>query len=237
MNEDKKPFLDHLDELRSRLLVSIISVIVGAGLCYHFLPVILEALTQPVGDLVFLKPTEAFITKLKCALLGGIFLALPVLCYQGWRFFTPALYKKEKLWVGLLTPLSCILFVGGSCFAFYLVMPVALKFLLESGHPGIKPMIGFGYYMTFVTYFILSFGLIAQLPLVIFFLIRMGIVEAEFFTRNRRMAIIVIFCVAAMLTPGPDIFSQFLMAVPTLILYELSVFFARLAVKKKEDSE
>lgn len=230
--------VEHLEELRHRLLVSLIALAVGAVLAYLVVDQLLAFLIQPVGRVVFLGPTEGFFTRLRVALLGGAFLALPVILYQAWLFVGVGLTRSERRAVLWVLPISIVLFVGGAAFALRAVMPVTVRILLEVGStPQIEPMIALGQYLSFVTAFVLGFGAMFEMPVVVLVLARLGIVTHRTLAAGRRYAILVIFVLAAVLTPGPDVFSQFMMALPALVLYEASVVIARLAAPRSPTRE
>ncbi len=233
MGEKKQYFLDHLEELRHRLLSVLFAWFLGTLIVSLLLDRILTILLSPVGQVVFLRPTEAIITKIKVALLGGFFVALPVLLQQLWQFLSPALYAREQKSLRVILPLSYLLFLMGAVFCYFVVMPLALRFLLQSGGESIQASISFESYISFVTHFVLGFGLLFQVPILIFFLIKTGFADAAFFRSKRKHLIIVILLLAAILTPGPDVFSQILLALPTFLLYEASVFLSVRILEKK----
>ncbi len=233
MGEKKQYFLDHLEELRRRLLTGLLAWFLGTLFVSLFLDHLLAFLLSPVGQVVFLRPTEAFVTKVKVALFGGFFTAFPVLLHQAWQFLSPALLDRERKHLQALLPLSCVLFFLGLVFCYFAVLPPAFRFLLQSGGEGIRPSISFESYVSFVTHFVLGFGLLFQVPILIFFLMKSRLVDAAFFRAKRKHVIVAILILAAILTPGPDIFSQLLLALPTFLLYEASVFVSARIVGRK----
>lgn len=235
MNEVKISMVQHLEELRKRLIVCLTAVVLSAVICFSYVDNILQLITRPVGRLVFLKPTEAFFSRIEIALYGGVFLALPVIIFQVWRFVSPGLLKTERRYLFWLVPFSYLLFAAGAALAFFVVLPVGVSFLLAYGTEDIQPMISIGSYLSFVSMLLLAFGVVFQLPLVILFLTKMGLVTPDWLAAKRRHAIVVIFILAAILTPGPDIFSQFMMAIPTMLLYELSILLARFVARRPVD--
>jgi len=228
-NHQPLTLIQHLEELRKRIIICLVAIFVCALLCYFYSDKILMILSRPAaGKFVFLKPTEAFVTRIKVAFYSGFFISMPVVIYQIWKFVNPGLIEIERRTLYWAVPFSYLLFVGGAIFAFCGVLPTGMKFLLDYGTENIQPMISIGSYISFVTIFVLSFGIIFQLPLVVLLLTKLGIVSPEWLARQRRYAILVIFIISGVITPGPDIFSQFLMAIPTLLLYEISILLAKL---------
>ncbi|MGH2400307.1 MAG: twin-arginine translocase subunit TatC [bacterium] len=219
--------VEHLEELRTRLLISLAAFVVAMLLSFLFVEPILQLLIKPVGRVVFTAPTEAFYVRLKVAALSGAFLSLPVVLYQVWRFVGVGLTPTERRSSLSLLPFSLMLFVGGAAFAFFAILPVGVKFLLGYQTESLVPMISVGAYTSFATAFVLAFGLVFQLPIVILFLARIGVVTPASLVAGRRYALLGIVVLSAILTPGGDVFSMALMAVPTYLLYEASIWIAR----------
>jgi len=220
--------VEHLEELRKRLLYSLAAFGVATSAGYLFVERILAVVLRPVGQVVFLAPTEAFFVRLKVAALAGVFLSLPVTLYQLWRFVSVGLTPTERRYSLSLIPAALALFVSGAAFAFLVILPIGVRFLLSYQTPNLVPMISVQAYTSFVTAFILAFGLLFQLPVVILFLARLGVVTPASLTAGRKYALLAIVTASAVLTPGGDVVSQMLMAVPTYILYEVSIWVARL---------
>lgn len=216
-------FLEHLEELRSRLIKTVGAVAVGACVSYFFIERFLAFITQPVGPLIFTSPADAFIARMTLTLFGGFFLALPVIVYQIWQFVSAGLVEREKGHVRIFGPLSLILFLGGAAFGYFVMVPMSLYFLLSFKTAQMVPMITVDRYISFVGTLVLAGGVIFELPLVITFLAKIGIATPEFLRQKRRYAIVLILIVSAVITP-PDVISQLLMAAPLLILYELGIF-------------
>ena len=224
--------IEHLEELRVRLLISLAAFAVATGIGFVFVERILAFLLRPVGHVVFLAPTEAFFVRWKVAALAGIFLSLPVILFQLWRFVSVGLTPTERRYAFSLIPAALVLFVGGAAFAMVAILPVGVRFLLGYQTPTLVPMISISAYTSFATAFVLAFGLVFQLPIVILFLARLGIVTPAALARGRRHALLAIVIASAVLTPGTDVFSQILMAVPTYLLYEVSIWVARLVAPR-----
>lgn len=221
-------FFDHLEELRRRVFRAGIAVSIAAIAGYFLSDRVLALLTRPVPELVFLAPAEAFVVKLKVSLVTGLFLAAPAVIYQFWRFVRPALAPREAKYITGAVLFSTIFFAGGMAFAYFVVVPIGIKFLLSFQTPRLRAMLSISEYVGTVSAFILACGLIFQLPIVMFFLTKLGVVTPKLLMRNQRVAIVIILIAAAVLSP-PDVFSQVLMAIPMLVLFELSVLSSSLA--------
>lgn len=229
-------FLDHLEELRKRILYSLIALGVAAVIGFFFSQRVLDLLTRPVPSLVFLAPAEAFVVQLKVALVTGLFLAAPVIFYQFWRFVRPALQKHEVKYIASAVVVSSLLFVVGVAFAYLVVVPVAMKFLLGFETPKLRAMISISQYVGTVGAFLLACGVIFQLPVIMFFMTKLGVITPKLLVKNQRIAVVLIFIVAAILSP-PDVFSQVLMAVPLLVLFELGVLASFLAKPRRKTAD
>jgi sec-independent protein translocase protein TatC len=242
-DEDKQPFTQHLEELRKRLITSFIAVGIGFVACYAFKEKLFYVLMAPLqkamksGDtLIYTHLPEAFFTFLKTALISGIILASPVLLYQFWMFIAPGLYDREKKLLIPILFLSTLFFTGGALFGYFIVFPWGFKFFLSFATDAIRPMPSMKEYLGFSAKLLLGFGIVFELPLVITFLARLGIVSVEFLKKNRKYAVLFIFIGAAILTP-PDVVTQVMMAVPLMLLYEISIIGARIFGKKRDDTQ
>ena len=221
----------HLDELRSRILKSAVSIIIASCAIYAFVDKIYSNLVKPVGRLVFIAPQEAFITRIKIAFLGGLFLSLPIVLYQAWRFISVGLKPNERKYTLLFGPLSFLFFVGGAIFGYFVIVPIGIRFLLGFATLEVVPMISVERYVSFVGLLTFIFGIIFELPLAILFLTKVGLVTPSFLSKKRRYAVIFIFIAAAIFTP-PDVITQCLMAIPLLALYEIGILFSKLAYRR-----
>lgn len=238
MNDARMPFTQHLEELRRRLFIALAGVGVGFLVCYYFADRLLTFLQKPLSEkLIFLAPTEAFFVHLKVALYAGIFLSLPLTLYEIWMFVVPGLLEREKRYVLPFVIGSAAAFGVGGAFAYLLVLPYGLVFLLSFGTESIVPQIALGYYISFSFTLVFAFGLVFELPLVTVLLVQLGVITPEFLRRRRRYVIVLAFVLAALLTP-PDVFTQTMLAGPLIVLYELSVLVARLMERgKRKEAE
>ncbi|MBI3252488.1 MAG: twin-arginine translocase subunit TatC [Candidatus Omnitrophica bacterium] len=223
----KLTFFEHLGELRKRILISLFGILAAALVAYVYSDRLLAFVVSPlrgaVKEIYFFSPPEAFVIKVKLAILGGVFLALPLLAVQLWLFVSPALYGRERKLILPLAAVTSLLFLSGAAFCFFLVMPVALKFLIGMQSDFLKPMISMGEYTGFLSGMVLAFGVTFNLPLFILAAVFSGFLSARTLNRYQRHAIVLIFIAAAVMTPGPDVASQLFLAVPLLLLFELSV--------------
>jgi sec-independent protein translocase protein TatC len=241
--QDKIPFTAHLEELRKRLITCFIAVAVGFALSYGFKEKLFNILTQPLiavmdqGEtLIYTGLPEAFFTFLKVSFLAGLMLASPVIIYQFWMFIAPGLYDREKRLLVPIVLLSSIFFVGGALFGYFIVFPYGFQFFLGFATETIRPMPAMKEYLSFSAKLLLAFGLVFELPLVITFLARLGIVTVPFLKKNRKYALLLFFVGAAILTP-PDVVTQIMMAFPLMLLYEISIIGARIFGRKKSAAD
>ncbi|MCS7307390.1 MAG: twin-arginine translocase subunit TatC [Aquificaceae bacterium] len=235
------PLTEHLRELRSRLIKSIIAFLLGTGVAFYFASIIFEILKEPVRrsypkvELVTLSPTEPLFILLKISIVFGFILSSPVILYQIWRFVEPALYPKEKRLVFPITFFSIALFLTGGAFSYFLALPMALRFLLGIGLSQLQatPFLSVNLYISFLLKMIVGFGLAFELPVVIFLLQRAGIVTEQQLKAFRKYFIVIAFVVGALI--APDVTTQVLMAIPLILLYELSLLVGRLGRKKGKE--
>lgn len=231
MSDLQMPLTAHLEELRWRLVRALIAIGVAFIAVYNFSDVLFEILTRPLlamqegpVELIGTGVTEAFFTKLKVSFIAAVFLASPVIFYQGWMFVAPGLYDTEKRYARPFVFFATIFFLLGAAFCYVVVFPVGYRFFLEEyATIGVSPSIRISEYLSFTARMLLAFGLTFELPVVTFFLARLGMVTYRGMLRHFRYALLAIVIVAAVLTPGPDIASQMLMAGPLLVLYVLSI--------------
>ena len=241
--EDKTPFTEHLTELRDRLVRCFIAVGVGFVVAYFFKEKLFEILMAPLvtamGEnqkMIFTGLPEAFFTDLKVALLTGVIVAVPVLFYEFWMFISPGLYRQEKKFLIPVVFLSIVFFAIGSSFGYFIVFPYGFQFFLGFSSDTIQAMPSMKEYLGFASKMLLAFGFVFELPLVITFMARMGLVSVGFLCKNRKYAVLIFFAGAALITP-PDVVTQIMMAIPLMILYEISIVGARMFQKKKDVDE
>ncbi len=226
-----------LIEVRTRILRSFAFFVLASVVAYVFSQQALDDMRArlPEGsELVFLAPSEAFFARIKLALAGGLLLSFPFLMYQVLGFVSPFLKPRDRRLGLLLIPLSFALFLAGVAFSYAVMMPFALRFLLGFGGPVVEPMLSVSPYVSFVLLLVLPLGLIFQLPIVMVFLTRMGLIDPVEMAKRRKYAVFAIFVVSAVLTPA-DVFSQLLLAGPLLVLFELSLLVARLARRRERE--
>ena len=230
--DDKMPFLEHLGELRTRIVRSLIALVVGTAIALPFSEKITDWLARPVTrlgyKLVFTAPAEAFWVQMKVGLIVGLFIATPGILWQVWAFIAPGLHAHEKKYAAPFVIIGSALFIGGGAFSLFVVTPYAIAFLLSYARESLQPMITLENHIDFLLKFTLAFGAVFELPLAITLLARMGIVTAQMLSKNRKYAILGAFIAGAVLTPTPDAFNQTLMAGPLIILYEVGIISARL---------
>jgi sec-independent protein translocase protein TatC len=235
----KMSFMEHLGELRTRIVWALGSAGVGLVIAFFITDPAMRFISRPLAkmntELVFTSPTEAFWTWMKVAMVLAIFISMPAILYQVWKFVSPGLHAHEKKYAAPFIIVGSLLFLIGGAFAMLLVIPFASQFLVTFGQEkGWKPMITVANYTDFVIKFALAFGIVFELPVVITVLALIGVVTPQFLAKNRKYAILINFIIAAVLTPTPDMINQTLMAGPLCILYEVGIICARLAVRKRK---
>ncbi|RPI37927.1 MAG: twin-arginine translocase subunit TatC [Nitrospiraceae bacterium] len=256
MENSKLPLTEHLSELRKRILISLAFLLIAFIVIFNYSEDLFNILSFPLRSeikldltnpyihiiekksvsLVFLAPAEAFWMHMKVSFVASFIFALPIIFYQVWKFISPGLLANEKRYLIPFLLSSTALFLAGSLFCFVIVLPFAMTFLLGYKIGTLTPMISVGSYIDFCLKFILAFGAIFELPLVIIFLTKFGIVSPRSLAKNRKYAILVSFIVAAVLTPTPDAFNQCLMAVPIIVLYEIGILLSMLIHRKKSNA-
>ena len=238
-NEEKQPFLSHLEELRKRLISCSIAVGIGFVISYIFKERLFQILISPLnanmpeGDrLIFTNLPEMFFAYLKTAFIAGILLVAPYIFYQLWMFIAPGLYQKEKKYIIPFVMFSTILFVGGGLFGYFIVFPLGFRFFLGFANEYVQALPTVKQYFSFSIKLLFAFGIVFELPVVIFFLSKMGLVTVDFLRQKRKYAILLTFVIAAIITP-PDVITQCMMAGPLIILYEVGIIIARIGATKK----
>ena len=222
----------HLTELRSRLIKCLVAVAVGSCVGYYYIEEIMHYITLPAGKLYYMQPSEAFFTYLKVACVAGFLLALPVVFWHVWRFFLPALTHRERAVLGVVVPASVVLFFAGLAFSFFLVLPAGIRFFMGFNSAELEAMFSVNKYFDFVIMFVMPFGFIFELPLVITIMGRMGIITSAFLKKYQRIVIFLSFVAGAVITPTPDVFTQSMIALPIIVLYEVGYFIVRYILRR-----
>jgi sec-independent protein translocase protein TatC len=251
-NEKEMPFLDHLEELRSRLIKSLVVVAFFTMLSWFFIDHIFTFLVRPYKQaialaneqikdpaqaqalrLIYLNPTGGFMIFLKLAITVGILASIPVIVYQLWQFVAPGLLAKEKRIVPWVVFFTTLCFLAGAVFCYFVVLKYGLGFLLTFQSETLAPMVSIDEYFGFVTILLVVFGLVFEMPVIAYFLTRIGLLTPEFLRQKRRYGIVTMVVAAAVLTPSTDAFTMMLLAVPLLLLYEVSIWVSKVALPKE----
>lgn len=233
--EKRLPIMRHVLELRNRLVWAGIAVLVTTVVAFVFADQLFAILKHPVGDITFIYTdvTEMLAVYMKVCLTAGIIAAMPFIIYQFVMFVSPALSKTEKKYVFLIVPWIAGMFVGGVAFGYFVLMPPAMRFLLTFGNEVASPLLKIGNYASVVTQLLLAIGLIFEMPVIMTFLARIGVVSYKWLANKRRWAVLLAFVAAAIITPTADPINQILMASPIIVLYEMGVWLARLVQRQK----
>jgi sec-independent protein translocase protein TatC len=235
--EGEMTFLEHLEELRWRIIYSLIGLVVGTIICWFVIDYLVDViLLKPArdsgSDLQNLRPFGQLFLYFQVAIIGGIVLSLPNLFYQLWKFISPALRKNERKYIWWIVVFSSVCFLSGIVFAYFVMLPLALKFAEQFGSKAIQNQFAIDEYMSIIISVMLGSGFVFELPMISFFLTKLGILTPNFMKKYRRHAIVIIMILAAFLTPGADPVSQVVLAVPLVILYEISILISKLAQSK-----
>ena len=240
MEEEKLPLTAHFEELRKRIIICLIAIGIGFSLSYFFVEHIFSFISRPLtvvlpreSSFIFTGITEAFFTYFKLSLFSGIFLASPIILYQLWKFVAPGLYENEKKYLLPFIFFSTFFFIAGIAFCYFIVLPAAFKFFVSYNTSTIRMLPSLGEYLSFTCIFLLAFGVVFEVPIFIICLSKLGIIKERHLASNRKLVIIGSFIIAAILTPTPDAINQSLMALPLIVLYELSIFVVRFIEKGK----
>lgn len=234
--EDKQlTVMEHFSELRKRLTVIAVAVIIGTILSYNYIDVLIDIIIKPSQGLefIYLSPPELFMAYIKIALLVGFTITSPITLIQIWLFVKPGLKVKERRYLLFSLLMGVVFFVVGAVFSYFVIIPITINFFVQVQVDQISPLFSFENYISFILSLLLSFGLVFELPLLISLLSMLNLVTTNTLKKYRKIVILVIFIVAAILTP-PDILSQTLMAIPMLFLYELSIVIATSIEKSKK---
>lgn len=244
VENEKMPFMSHLEELRTRLIVSVVAVGAGFAVSYALKERVFGLLMRPLAGvmgpdqkMIYTALPEAFFSYLKVALLSGVILAAPVILHQMWLFIAPGLYRHERKLALPMVLLSTCFFAGGVAFAYFIVFPFAFKYLLGFETDLVRALPSMREYLGLAATLLIAFGFIFQLPLVITVLAKIGVLTPRFLKKNRKYAVLLFFVVAAVVTPTPDVVNQCLMAGPMIVLYEISIVGAKVFGKKAPTEE
>jgi sec-independent protein translocase protein TatC len=236
-SEKEMTFLEHLEELRWRIIYSIIGIVVGTIIAWIFVDFLVDVvLLKPAKDagavLQNLRPFGQLFLFMQIAIMVGIVISIPNIFYQFWKFISPALRKHERRYIFWVVVFSSVCFLAGIAFAYFVMLPLTLKFAAQFGSETIKNEFAIDEYMSIIISVMLAAGLIFELPMISFFLSKLGILKPSYMKKYRRHAIVIIMVAAAFLTPGADPVSQIVLAVPLVLLYEISIFISKISQKK-----
>lgn len=236
-SEHEMTFMEHLEELRWRIIYMVIGILVGAILCFVFIDFLVEkVLLQPAvnsgAQLQNLKPFGQIFLYFQVAIMGGIIISIPNIFLQIWKFISPALEKHEKKYILAIVMFSSLCFLSGIVFAYFVMLPLTMDFAAHFGTEAIKNEFAIDEYMAIIFSVMLAAGLIFELPMISFFLTKLGILTPDFMRKYRKHAIVAIMFFAALLSPGTDPVSQIVLAVPLFFLYEISIFISKITQKK-----
>ena len=240
---DRMSFLEHLEELRVRLIRSLLALVAGFAVCWGFRERIFHVLTEPLREaypgikFIYTGPSEALMLYMKMAFFVGIFLAAPFILYQVWAFIAPGLYTHEKAWAVPFIAMGTLFFLGGAVFGHRVLFPLTFRFLGEFGGTDMTFMPKVDEYYSFYSWFLLGLGLVFQLPVVIFVMARIGLVTPGFLARQFKYAFLAAFVISAVITPTPDMVTQTMLALPMIGLYLLGIAVAWLFGKPRREPE
>jgi len=242
--EGRMPFLEHLEELRKRLMRGAAAILIGFAFCLYFSERLFHVLAAPIkkllpqgASLVFTGLPDPFFIYLKVAFLGGLLITLPYVLYELWRFVHPGLHIHERRLAAPFVFAATVLFYAGAAFAYFVVFPAAFGFFLGYETADLKPMIAIREYVSLVIMLMLAFGAVFETPIVIVFLGLLGLVNSAMLKKGRRYFIVLAFIIAAVLTPTPDMINQTLMAIPMLLFYEVGIFSLVIIEKRRKARE
>jgi sec-independent protein translocase protein TatC len=224
--------LDHLEDFRRRLIKATLAILVASLGSYFYAAKLVQFITAPAGKLYYLQPAEALFTYIKVSFFFGFLLALPIVLYQLWAFAIPAFSPRGCSAMGVIVPSSVALFFAGLAFAYFFVLPAGLKFFLGFATDSLQPLLSIGQYLTFVLSFLLPFGFIFELPMFILVFAKLGLVSSASLAAKRKVVLLLSFVSGAIISPTPDMISQTMIAVPIIVLYEISALIVKYILKK-----
>jgi len=235
MKDESQTVVEHLSELRTRIIIVIASIFIFSLISYQFIDQIITLAIEPASDLdfIYITPSELFLTYVKTSLLSGTILSLPILLYQIWRFALPGITLKKKIYMAIVNLLAIGFFCVGAFFAYKVIIPITLEFFTKFSRIEIAPMFTFANYTSFLISLLLAFGLAFELPIIVMLLTQFNLITPIILKATRKYIILAIFILAAILTP-PDIVSQGLLALPMVLLLELSILISTLIYKGKK---
>lgn len=237
MPERELTVIGHLDEMRRRIIIALAALFCGILACLPFSSAILAILKLPargaVERLVYFSPEEAFMVYMRISMIAGVIVAFPVIAYQAWAFTAPALGRDFKRYAVYFVLGSVLAFAAGCIFAYFVLLPAALQFLLAIGKSDLEPVISATRYIAFVTGIILACGVVFEMPVAAFFLARTGLINARLLRSKFKYALIAILIAAAIITPTTDVFNMMMLALPMLALYEVSIWVVFFAQKRR----
>jgi len=232
LNSFFQTFFKHIEELRARLIKSLLAFVLAFCLCYNFIGKLIPVVIAPAGHLIFTSPTEAFMAYMMLGAVMALLIASPYIVYQIWAFVAGALKPAEKKFVLIFAPLSLIFFLSGAAFAFFITVPMAYKFFMSFSSSYVIPMVTVKSYLGFLGHMMVAFGVAFELPLILAFLAKIGIASPEYLRQKRRHAVMIILIAASFLAP-PDVMSMLVLAVPLMVLYELGIIMVGFVYKHK----
>lgn len=239
--EKEMTFIEHLEELRWRIIYSLIGILIGTIVAWIFIDLLVEeVLLRPAKEsgvsLQNLKPFGQIFLYFQIALIAGLIISIPNVFFQFWKFISPALRKHERKYILAIVIFSTICFLAGIAFAYFVMLPLALSFAVQFGTQTIKNEFAVDEYMSIIISVMLAAGLVFELPMLSFFLSKLGILKPSFMRKYRKHSIVIIMVASAVLTPGTDPVSQVILAVPLVLLYEISILVSKFSQKKLEHS-
>jgi len=231
-------YLQHLEELRRRIIVSIVALVVGCAVSWLFAWDILNILKGPAGNITlhYMKPMEPFLVRFKLTLFGGVLLALPVILFEILAFLSPALKRKERSFTVAVMLMILVFFAAGVTLGYYYIMPVGITWLLDLAGEQMSPVLSASEYVSFAGWFMLAFGIAFETPIFIWMLVALGVLTPEQLRKQWRYAYIVILLFAAIITPDWNPITMMMVAVPMVLLYEISILLARFTVGKRKET-
>lgn len=236
MAKARMTYLHHLEELRRRIIVCVVALVAAVGVCWLFAWDILHILERPAGNIVlhYLKPMEPFLVRFKLALFGGVIIALPVILYELMAFLSPALKRKERSYALIVMSMIVAFFGVGVVFGYYYIMPVGIRWLLGIAGGQMVPVLSASEYVSFAGWFLLGFGVAFEMPMFIWMLVALGVLTPQQLRKQWRWAYLIILLFAAIITPDWNPVTMFLVAIPMIVLYELSILLAKLTFRRRK---